>query len=365
MRGLKLPIIFTLGMLAGNCVEPFKLPVIETGAILVVDGLFTTETGPHKVELTWAASPNDPELRSPVIGASLFVEDDLGERTNLVEAQPGIYQTASSWHTMLGRSYRLQIQLQNGSVYESTEQKVFPAGQIDSLFATFTPNAIADIANPDQLLNAFSVFLNSSGSTGQPNLFRWRWKGSYEIFTRPELNQSLIPGCCLVPDPLPCSGYDQGLNQVSACTCCTCWVTEFSRQARVSPNQFANENLFGGINLTKISADGLRFYNKYHLEIEQLSLDKSSYEFWKLVQAQQAGAFDVFQPNVIRIQGNLKNEATPNDVVLGVVSFASVTRKSIFINRSEIIGASPSLPILIMDCSEYNDNTTNVKPPFW
>ncbi len=365
MRTLKTIIIFIAGILAGNCIEPYRLPNLEGSSVLVVDGLFTTEPGPHFVKLSLSLCPNETTEGSPVTGAALSVIDDQGESVSMIETNPGIYQTSPpSWHVELGRTYTFQARLPDGKSFESDAQKIYSAGTIDSVYALFTKDAITNINDPSLPQDAFLLFVNATGHPGLPNLFRWRWKGTYEIFTHPELTKTLV-GCCLVNDPLPCSGYDASLVQFQPCTCCTCWVNEFSRQARVSGNQFFSDNLFRGVNLTKIPVDGLRFHNKYYIEVEQLSLDESSYSFWKLVQAQQAGATDIFQPNVVRIQGNVSNVDNPNEKALGVVSFASVTRKSIFIHRSEILSAKPSLPILIMDCSDYDDTSTTTKPFFW
>jgi len=366
MRLLRTIVMLVFAILVGNCIEPYSTPPFNEPSLLVVDGLITTEPGPHFVKLSRSTTLNETAIENPVVGALLSIMDNSGDQINLIETSPGMYQTTpADWHAESGKSYTFQIELSNGRLFKSTEQGIYSAGTIDSLFATFSPDAITNVDDPSLSQDAFSLFLNASGEMRLPNLFRWRWKGTYEIFTRPELTLSVIPGCCTVPDPLPCSGYNNALESVQPCTCCTCWVTEYSRQARVSANQFANENLFQGVNLAKIPVDGLRFYSKYYVEVEQLSLDESSYSFWKLVQAQQAGATNIFQPNVIRIQGNISNVANPEDKALGVVSFASIARKSIFINRSEILGTKPSLPVLILDCSEYDETSTTTKPIFW
>jgi hypothetical protein len=366
MQLLRTILLFVFAMLMGNCIEPYTIPPSNEPSLLVVDGLITTEPGPHFVKLSRSTTLNETAIEKPVESATLWIMDNMGEQINLIETSPGMYQTTpAAWHAESGKSYIFQIELSDGRLFRSTEQEIYSSGTIDSLFATFSPNAISNVDDPSLSQDAFSLFLNASGEVGLLNLFRWRWKSTYEIFTRPELTQTAIPGCCLVPDPLPCSGYNNALVSVQPCTCCTCWVTEYSRQARVSANQFANENLFQGVNLAKIPVDGLRFYNKYHVEVEQLGLDESSYSFWKLVQAQQAGATNIFQPNVIRIQGNISNVADPKDKALGVVSFASITRKSIFINRSEILGTKPSLPVVILDCTDYDETSTTTKPIFW
>lgn len=347
-----------------SCVDPFKLPELSNSPQLVVDGLITTNPGPHKVKLSLSFTLNESE-QSAVTGAVLSVLDDLGNVVLLNEIRAGEYQVIpESWQAQLGRSYKLRIQLLDGRQYESTDQLVYSAGSIDSLYFTHVKNAInaGDLANEK---DAFVAYINSSGSTGLSNFFRWRWWGTYEIFTRPELTIAVTPDGTRVPAPLPCSGYNSNLMPVVPCTCCTCWISEFSRQANVSENEFANASQFWGVEFAKIPIDGLRFYNKYYLDVEQLSLDESSYTFWKLAKAQQSAATNIFQPNVIRIQGNVRNVNDSRETVLGVVSFASITRASMFIHRADIKEGKPSLPLLISDCRNFDKTSTNVRPPFW
>lgn len=351
-------------LIIGSCVDPFKTPELSSTWQLVVDGLITTNPGPHKVKLSSSFSLNETG-GSAVTGAAISIVDDLGNVVFLSEIGDGEYQVIpESWQAQIGRSYRLRIQLTDGRKYESTDQLVYSAGHIDLIYFTYAEGAInsGDLANEK---DAFIAYINSSGVSGLPNLFRWRWKGTYEILTRPELNTTVTPEGIRVPAPLPCSGFNSSLIPVEPCVCCNCWVNDFGRLAKVSENEFATSNRFWGVEFARIPVDGLRFYNKYYIEVEQLGLDESSYAFWKLVKAQQSGARNIFQPNVIRVQGNVRNVNDSNELVLGVVSFASVTRTSKFIYREDITGKKPSAPSLILDCRNFDKTSTNIRPPFW
>lgn len=363
MRTVKHHILFLILLGIGSCVDPFKLPDIPDSSVLVVDGLITTEAGPHFVKLSKSVSLNENEI-IPVNNATLKVLDDQGGVINLVQIDAGVYQVIpEDWKAESGRTYRISIELADGNKYESENQLVYSSGTIDSIYFSYASGVInaGDLANE---MDAFIVYIDALGDGGEKNLFRWRWSGTYEIFTRPELRVTPSFGV-LVPDPIPCSGYNLALEPVAPCTCCTCWVTEFSKQAIVSKNEFISDNRFLGVEMARIPIDGFRFYNKYHIEVEQLSLDESSYNFWKLVEAQQKSATNIFQPNVVRIQGNIGNIDDADELVLGVVSFASVTRASIFIQQSDIPGRVPSLPIYIADCRDFAETSSTTKPPFW
>jgi hypothetical protein len=355
---LKIAVVI-LAALVGSCVDPFTVPNQSHTPQLVVDATFTDEAGPHKVTLTYtSALSNDYSNQTFVSGAIVRIKDETTDvTTGLVESNPGIYETPPGWRTVVGREYTLHIQLADGSEFRSDTQKVAPAGEIDSLALPFLPNSINqnDASQPQ---NSLGIYIDSKGVPGESNFFRWRWIGTYQVETDPANKTRIDPDCnCEVPDPPPCA-FD-------ICSCCTCWVSDFSSRATVSNNQLSSDNSFYNVLLGKIPVEPFRFFRKYHIEVQQLSLSESAYQFWKQVQAQQQGATDIFQPNAIRIRGNVTALTNPEQEVFGVVSFSSVTKATRFIERRDLPVVLLDPPLLREDCRIVFRNSTNVKPDFW
>lgn len=359
-------LIILLLLFSDACVEPLDLKEYPSEPGLVVNGMITDKPGPYTVTLHMSSSADTDIDRQPVVsGAHITLYDDIGNQEELTETSSGTYQTAANGlRGTLGRSYHLRI-LVNEKEYVSKDSRMLPAGAIDEVYGEFAQNSINhdDISQPQ---DAIRIYLNSHGETGYPNLFRWRWSGIYQVHTYPELNTRLERDV-EVPDPLPCSGYinDEGvLRAVSPCECCDCWVSEAGDRILLSNNQFVENGVFRKELIHTFPVTSQRFFYKYRIVVEQLSVDEEIYDFWRLIEAQQSSGGNIFQPNTIRVKGNVTCVTDPKENVLGIFAACSITEKAYVIPRGLI--NKPLYPdSLIADCRQAYSPATNVRPPFW
>lgn len=361
----RIAIAFLIFLLDG-CVEPYPLPTIATTPKLVVDGLVTDEPGPHTVTLVMASNvADDPNTPERVKGAQLTVTDDLGNAVLLNETSPGTYETTpAAWHAEQGRSYALKIRLSNGREYLSETQLVYPAGQITSITPEFKANSINQ-TDPSKPQDSFEMYMDSKGVVNTPNLFRWRWVGTYEVVAFPELHVKAVPtqgGYIVVPDPLPCSGP---MEPDHVCTCCSCWIAEYNTRSLFSNNQFVTDHEFNQVFLNRVPVDRRRFYKRYHFEVQQMSVSEAVYSFWKLLGAQQSGATNLFQPNAVKIKGNVHAVQDPNEEVFGVMAFSAITRKSTDLMNYDVPLKVEPIDTIKNDCRTMERYSANTKPPFW
>lgn len=359
-------VIIILMYVSGACVEPYPVPSQNISPHLVVDGLITDEAGPHTVTLTMSITlTDDPYAPNHVGGAQLSITDDLGNVIALNETSEGIYQTTpASWHADPGRSYALKIRLNDGREYFSETQTVYPAGTITSLSPVFKENSINQ-SDPSLPQDSFEMYMDSKGVPNTPNLYRWRWNGTYEVMAFPELHETVIStptGGVLVPDPLPCSAP---MTSDGVCTCCSCWVTEYSSRAQVSNNQFVTDQEFNQVFLNRIPVDRRRFYKRYHFEVQQMSVSESVYSFWKLLASEQSGATNLFQPNAVKVRGNVKPAQDNGEEVFGIVAFSAITRKSVDLLQYDVPIKVQPIDTVKNDCRTMERYSTNAKPPFW
>jgi hypothetical protein len=91
------------------------------------------------------------------------------------------------------------------------------------------------------------------------------------------------------------------------------------------------------------------------------------YNFWKLAQAQQRGTNNLFQPNTIKVKGNMICVSDPDKELLGVFSVSAITKKSLFIMKEEVLLPIPPLDTIPYNCIEslQGTGTTTKKPDFW
>ena len=361
-----LPVLF---IFLDACVEPLEVDFPNIPPTLVVDGLITDQPGPYEVRLFYTTRL-DSTLKRPKYetGATVFIDVSDGNTVQLFESEPGIYQTNpnSTFKGEIGKSYSLRF-VSKGRTYRSEPQKMLSAGTIDDLSLEFINDAVpTGEPNGPATFDGFKLLIDSHGEPAESNLFRWRWTGVYKLKTFPELRtEGGVDGP--IPDPEPCSGYikvGNHIEQVAPCTCCICWSTEYSQTAVVSDNEVADENTFNKVQIGLLPITSLNFYEKYHIEVEQLSLSEDVYEFWRLVEMQQTSGGNIFQPNAIKIRGNIKCENDPDREVLGAFSVSAVVKTSMFVYPEQIPVAIPTLKVLPSDCRNF-ENATTTEPDFW
>lgn len=368
MRTQNLLVLLTI-LLTAACVDPLKIPEIALDEGLVVDGAITDQPGPYTVKIFSTLSLDDDlDKRKYFAGATVTINDDHGHSVTLTENATGTYQTdADEIQGVVGYTYQLNITLEDGRQYESTPVLLESAGTVDRVFFQFQENSINqnDLTKPQ---DAFAVYVDATGTHGASNLFRWRWKGTFHYIAFPEL-RTRGEGMIEIPDPVPCSGWvytdSAGLDQVGPCECCDCWAPQYSTDALVSENDFVTAMEFKAVRIAQIPIDKRLFYEKYHIEVEQMSVSQDIYAFWKLVKAQQQSATDLFQPAVVKIKGTIRCTSDPGQKAYGIFSASAVVKNSVFLRRLDIPKMIPQIDTLKIDCRQIYLGATNQRPPFW
>lgn len=351
-------------LLAASCITPIDFEVPGSGSLLVVDGSITNRPGPYTVKL-FKSFVIDNRYENPVaeFGAKVTLFDDQGNSEELTETDKGIYKTKGLVNGQLGRAYHITIRTREGKEYFSEPEKIEDPGQLDSLYFDYVSET--RIENGVEVpYRGFRMFVDAAGSK-EENLIRWRWTGTYEILTFPELHVK-ITDRGPVADPLPCSGYkvgDNGLIKTGPCLCCTCWINMYQDRPLLSDEQFINAGDFRRVPLAFIPLDRRLFYNKFHFEVEQLSLSRTAYEFWKAVRDQRDGSASLFQPPNAKARGNIRSK--DGEEVLGLFSVGGVSIRSLFLNQS--FAPDKVLPIDTIkgSCLKVDPTSTINRPEFW
>ena len=360
-------VIFILLLMGSACIDTLRIEVPEGVRRLVVDGGITNGPGPYEVKLFYT-NPLSISRLTPfemVSNAQVFIVDDQNQYFALNETKPGVYLSDASELTgEVGRSYFVSV-ITDEKEYRSFPQRLEPAGEITDVYFEFESGGLP--GNSGTRVDALRVYVDGRGIPGEQNLLRWRWTTVHKVRAYPELET--IPRLPPIPAPPPCSGYivqGRQLIQVGECTCCICWSYRYSEEAAVSKNDFVNASVFNKQGVGKIPVTPWHFYDKYHIEVQQLSLSEEAYEFWSLIQKQQSGTTDLFQPNAIKIRGNMYSLQSDTEEVLGFFSVSGVTSKSFFISREEIPYEIPIVDEQVpFSCMAYFENATNVQPSFW
>jgi hypothetical protein len=361
---LFLPLLF---ILLESCIDPLKIELLHGTQKLVVDGLITNDPGPYEVRLSYTTSLDNALKKSPLAtGASVFIFDNMGQSERLSEVGPGVYRSkVGGIRGVIGRSYYVRIKTFAGREYQSQPQQLAAAGEITGISFQFQPLGLKG-NNPNQYIDAVRILVDAEGVEKEKNLLRWRWKTIFLARTYPELATDWKGSL----KPEPCSGMvvgtgPMGLTKVGECTCCICWPYNYSRTGLISHNRIIDGLEFKKVGLGTIPAGTQQFYDKYYLNVEQLSISEDVYDFWNLVEKQESANGNLFQPNSVKVRGNVNSLNDPDEEVLGIFGVSGITRKEMYIPRDVVPHKLPPLDSIKHACADSFQLVTTEKPPFW
>lgn len=367
-------------LLLGACITPFEVTNAYHES-LVIQGLITDQPGPYLVEVS-KTKPIHAQLDSDVgvSGASVTISDDEGNSELLVEKNSGKYYT-SSIQGVIGRSYSLQVTLSDGQSFQSSPEKMTPVGDFTILEPQFILNEPPNSSRQITTTNGFSIHINSEVLPEQEGRVWWRVIGTHEILTFPELQIGACFACLLEPDPItPCSGYIQdpatryfcksnpnspcytAIKKIGPCSCCTCWVTQNNDTPLISDPRFIANGLVENQFVYFVEANVRNFHQKYYLEIQQLSISPSMYDFLKKIKIQKGNSSNLFQIPPPKPIGNITSSQVE---VTGYFAVSAVKSHAVSFTKNDLPYYLPDMDTLWQKCTSAFRNSTNIKPSFW
>jgi hypothetical protein len=354
-----------------GCIEPFELNIPNTSRALVVDGRITDQYGPYTVKLYETSAIEDQlEHINWTKGAVVELFDDQDHHEILSEISPGNYQTSfDGMKGEVGRTYFIKIKTKENNQYESIPEKLLPVGEIENLYYEFELNVpptpyTKHLTSP----NGFRIFTDSEVLPEQGGLVLWRWHSIFEIASLPQL-RTKPTRFGPVPDPPKCSGFDLSLRVIGECTCCNCWIEQYNQTPLLSDEKFTGNEKINRNEISFIEATKRNFYDKFFIEVEQLSVSKKLYTFWKAVKKQKQEGSNLFQTPPGEVLGNINTITEGVLPAIGFFSASSIRKKSLMINRKDVPYYLPPIDTLKDTClkiyPKYKATSTNVKPWFW
>lgn len=363
--------VLVIVILFSGCVEQIQFDVPPAQQLLVIEGNISDSPGPYTVKISTAFNLDVDTLeRPPVQHASVKLFDDEGNVEDFIEASPGVYATKGTIQGQVGRAYHIVIETIEGDIFESDPDTMNPVGEVKNIRYEFEHRTKKETYG-EVVADVFNIYLDSDAGAGEENYIRWRFTGMYKASTHPELYMVISTTYLPYPDPRPCSGYillpalgGGKLEQVTPCTCCDCWVSQYEEFPQLSDGQLVADNQFKNIKIGEVPITVATFFDKYRISIEQMSLTKSAFDFFKLIQNQKKNASDLFQPPSGEIRGNIHavNSTKP---VVGLFWASAVSTKSIFIPKSEVPYLLAPIYFVPDACYSYYANATTTKPAFW
>lgn len=371
MRIISLLLVF-IGLVMVTCIDPLDISIpLPATFPLAIDGYISDNPGPYEVRLNLSF-----DVQSSLVFKSTFsaqrvtMFDNVGNSEVLTQVAPGVYRTgtkANSMRGILGRAYHIKVELLDGRVYESVPDTLQRPGKVDSVYYTYHTTVTED----GRMQQGLDILFDSSPEQGSNFRFMWKFRGTFQIETNPELYDTICAdGRC--PKPLQCSGWrlddSSRMRKVRSCTCCQCWATMVNPDLVLSENQFVNGGRFKGIKVGYMPVDEFTFMHKVHAEVQQLSLSDRAFRFWKAVNDQRKGTGSLFQPITGKVQGNFVQTAGNPAAIEGLFYAASISKHALFIDRLDlekyVILTQPDLPYK-NSCLKKYGNSSTTKPEYW
>lgn len=345
------------------CIERINFNVDNVGgsnALLVIDGNITDRPGPYTVRIFRALNVDD-DLRkaSPFLAKRVTISDDNGISEELTSTSDGVYQSdPNGLRGAVGRSYTLRVEAFDGTIYESTPEKIFPASSIDQVYHEFVSNKPLN----GETNYGFRIFIDSKSSPGDSEFIRWRFTGAYQVESFPQKNH-LLCNCCMMtgpPDPISCSGYiysGSSLRQIEECTCCSGWSIDNELKPQLNDNDIQSNGEYKKIEVGYVPFEYWSFaHNKYMVRVDQMSLTRDAYEFWKIIKDQKEGISSLFQPSFGKVKSNIMS-SNPNRPVAGFFYASSVKTAFHFLTGADAPISIPPAPPQETECARWTSVT--------
>jgi hypothetical protein len=367
IRGKWLVVFFVL--LA--CVDPIDFEVPPAQYQLVVEGQITDRPGPYMVKLSKARSVGDEVLTpEPLLNARVTLFNDLGNSEEFSDKGNGSYLTGGVIHGQIGRSYHIEIETADGSMYTSEPDRLTEGGEVSAIRYEYEAR-IRKEPFGDFNDDIFNIYIDAEAGSPDETFVRWRFTGTYKVVTNPELHETFLQGEFSYKTPLPCSGYvvvpfipGGKLEQREPCTCCTCWANHYEDAPQLSDTQLTQSGSFRNIKVGEVPINSATFYDKYLVHVDQISLSRTAFDFFRLIRSQKEGVLSLFQPPSAEIKGNIKNVNNGSPVV-GLFYASSVTTKTLFISPDAVPYILPPINLSTDECYVYYKNATTIKPEGW
>jgi len=353
------------------CVDRIDFDIPLTPSQIIVEGMISDGPGPYTVKISRALSLSiDSVAKSPIPNAKVKLYDDEGNVENLVEMDSGTYVTGGLIKGKVGHAYHIRLETPDGTIFESEPDSIQSVGEVQNIRYEYEART-TEKSYGTQKADVFNIFIDSYAGAESERYIRWRYTGTYKVTTNPELHWIWALGFPL-KDPYPCSGWvvepsapggGGGLVQKSECTCCTCWVNLYEEKPQLADGELIINDQFKNVKIAEAPIGPATFSDKFMVTVEQMSLSRKAYAFFKLVRAQKEGASSLFQPPSGEIKGNITATNSSQSVV-GLFYATSITTKTMFIERDDIPYIPAPMPEVMYPCTYYPNSSIN-KPQQW
>jgi hypothetical protein len=312
------------------CIDPYTPKLNGYDSLLVVDGLITDENTSYTVRLSGTLQEQfgDPPT---VSDATVFITDEAGDKSVLINHGNGIYKTDSTvFKGLVGRTYILHIITRTGDEYESDPCLMQSVPDIDNIYFEKDRELVN---NETESLDGIRIYLDSK--PGDNDIYyRWDFEETWK-FRVPLPKKSIYVNEDLIVPVFDIKEY--------------CWKSRKSEDVIIrtiysgQPNQILRQPISF---IAPERSDRLSV--QYSILVKQYSISKKEYDFWNNMKQVNIGGGDIFAAQPYAVASNIHNLNDPREKVLGYFRVSAVKQKRKNIPFSEV--AILDLPLYQYPC---------------
>ncbi|MFY8036648.1 MAG: DUF4249 family protein [Cyclobacteriaceae bacterium] len=372
-----------------GCIDRVQFDIEGNKALTIaITGFITDQPGPYEIQVRRSFPVSESNwYEAPVAVKQMLLIDNDGNEEVLKEKKVGFYETDENFRGVNGKSYRLRVEFFDGKIYESVADTLPTISKLDTIYSRY--RTFTNVTGGFEFY--FDVFFNTRSSLEKNFYFFWNFSATFKINTNPELELEENPkgstpcsyidiDCerCHPCNMLPkCTGLRNVGNvaepkfiRVAPCTCCTCWYSIYNDRPILTNYEYLNQGRFEDFKVGSIRLDDYILQSKIFIDVDQFTISRPTYLFYKAIKDQKDGATSLFQPPSGSIPSNFRQIAGSPEPIIGFFYAASVSRKTIVLTKDNVPPGGYAfvqgpLRLLKRTCVGIYPNSTTTRPLFW
>ena len=339
----RVPLILALLFLLQSCVDPIEPEFDYVDGLLFVDAYALTKENLSSVSLKRSYVNNQGYSVLDEENATVnFVNVSTGESVSCAEGFDGNYFPPEDFAVKPGEEWKLEIQLSNGQRYESKAERIRDAIPINEIKAYFSNELYFDDGF-DKFIPGHMITMDWNDPAGEKNYYLWRYRSFEPLNVCKTCEQGRLRNGICTNEGGWGSRYFNYLCKPD------CWQIRYSERF-----QLFDDRLVDGRLVTDQKVADIPYYRKEDIlvEIQQLTLTESGYEYFQIVDdiGNESGGLNA--PPPAALIGNLYSLDDPDEIVLGQFVASGVSTKNIFIYRDQLLASpvTPDDPIRLEEC---------------
>lgn len=312
LRYKQLAFLFALFLMTSSCVEEYWPDIdINADQLLVIEGKISNFPGPYTVKLSKTRALTDL-VQSPVNSAMVTIIDNLGNQEILIEKSSGIYESNTTGiQGIIGRSYKVKIQLANGKVYESQFEELLNPIEVENVSVEESIKFAQNNMEVDQ--EGYQFYVSSKKAENSKTYFYWEMEETYEYRSDYRI-VFLYDGNTYEPTEYNPLGLAQTKNKD---TLRFCWKTQYFAEQFSYSTEYLSIPIVNKLPLHFIAFSDECLRYKYSVLVKQYTISEEAYTFLDKLKQQNNNQQALFTTQPFQIRGNVFNIEDPTEPVLG------------------------------------------------